>query len=155
MAQISLLYPENSSQKTCEMTPQGINDLSIDYIVESLTKDVYEKNSIKNILTNVTSDIDVINYRADVFEDILNFPELREGLVALLKKLEDLRELEKFNKDGDASALWQLINRLREIDGYVLCITMLKDMLAKTPIQSDGLKNLQKTIDILLYIVYI
>ena len=73
MAQISLLYPENSSQKTCEMTPQGINDLSIDYIVESLTKDVYEKNSIKNILTNVTSDIDVINYRADVFEDILNF----------------------------------------------------------------------------------
>ena len=50
MAQISLLYPENSSQKTCEMTPQGINDLSIDYIVESLTKDVYEKNSIKNIL---------------------------------------------------------------------------------------------------------
>ena len=147
MAQISLLYPENSSQKTCEMTPQGINDLSIDYIVESLTKDVYEKNSIKNILTNVTSDIDVINYRADVFEDILNFPQLREGLVALLKKLEDLRELEKFNKDGDASALWQLINRLREIDGYVLCITMLKDMLAKTPIQSDGLKNLQKTIE--------
>ena len=147
MAQISLLYPDNSSQKTREMTPQAINDLSIDYIVESLTNDIYEKNSIKNILTNITCDIDVINYRADVFEDILNFPNLREGLVELLKKLEDLRELEKFNKDGDASALWQLINRLREIDGYVLCITMLKDMLATTPIKSAGLKNLQKTIE--------
>ena len=87
MAQISLLYPDNSSQKTRETTPQAINDLSIDYIVESLTNDIYEKNSIKNILTNITCDIDVINYRADVFEDILNFPNLREGLVELLKKL--------------------------------------------------------------------
>ena len=48
MAQISLLYPDNSSQKTREMTPQAINDLSIDYIVESLTNDIYEKKSIKN-----------------------------------------------------------------------------------------------------------
>ena len=105
MADISLLYPKGKEVSTMTLTDESINDLSVDYIVESLTKDIYEKNSIKKILTNLTCDIDVINYRADVFEDILNFPELRDGLVELLKKLEDLRELEKFNKDGDASSL--------------------------------------------------
>ncbi len=147
MGKISLLFPENCTGKTLKMTDEAINDLSVDYIVESLTNDVYEKNSIKNILTTITDDIDVINYRADVFQDILNFPQLREGLVELLKKLDDLRELEKFNKDSDASSLWQLINRLREIDGYVLCITMLKKILTETPIESSGLKSLKKTIE--------
>lgn len=147
MADISLLYPKGKEVSTMTLTDESINDLSVDYIVESLTKDIYEKNSIKKILTNLTCDIDVINYRADVFEDILNFPELRDGLVELLKKLEDLRELEKFNKDGDASSLWQLINRLREIDGYVLCITMLKDILNTIPIKSQGLLDLKQTIE--------
>ena len=86
MAQISLLYPENSSQKTCEMTPQGINDLSIDYSVESLTKDVYEKNSIKNILTNVTSDIDVINYICKELGYKLEVIEMSfDGIIPALK----------------------------------------------------------------------
>ncbi|MCH5202448.1 MAG: hypothetical protein J1F17_04495 [Oscillospiraceae bacterium] len=147
MAKISLLYPENYSVNSMKMTDQAINDLSVDYLVDSLTKDVFEKNSIKNILTNINNDIDVINYRADVFEDILNFPQLRTGLVDLLGQLDDLREIEKFNKDEHASSLWQLINRLREIDGYVNCITMLKDILNTIPIKSDGLLSLKKTIE--------
>ena len=147
MTNFSLLYPENYKGKTQTLPEEAVNDLSVDYIVDNLTKDVFERNSIKKILTNISSDIDVINYRADVFEDILNFPQLREGLVQLLSKLEDLRELEKFNKDGDASSLWQLINRLREIDGYVLCITMLKDILNSIPIQSKGLNRLKTIIE--------
>lgn len=147
MADISLLYPKNVEYKTYEMTGEAINDLSVDYIVESLTNDLYEKNSIKKILTTLTDNIEVINYRADVFEDILNFPRLRDGLVELLKKLEDLRELEKFNKDEGASSFWQLINRLREIDGYVLCIKMIKDILNDTPIKSQGLLSLKENIE--------
>lgn len=147
MANFSLLYPENFQGKTAEMPMEAMNDLSVDFIVDSLTNDIFEKNSIKKILTTITPDIEVINYRADVFEDILNYPELRDGLVKLLARLEDLRELEKFNKDGDASSLWQLINRLREIDGYVLCIAMLKDILNSIPIKSKGLIRLKEIIE--------
>ena len=62
MADISLLYPKGKEVSTMTLTDESINDLSVDYIVESLTKDIYEKNSIKKILTNLTCDIDVINY---------------------------------------------------------------------------------------------
>ena len=53
MAQISLLYPENSSQKTCEMTPQGINDLSIDYIVENSTMVGVVPESLMSVFNNL------------------------------------------------------------------------------------------------------
>ena len=147
MSELSLLYPDSANRKCMQLTAEAVNDLSIDYIVESIATDAYEQNSIKTILSSLTCDIDTINYRADVFEDILNFPELRDGLIKLLVKLNDLRELEKFNKDGEAAALWQMINRLREIDSYILCIKMLRDILNKIPIQSHGLTMLKERIE--------
>ena len=47
MADISLLYPKGKAVSTMTLTDESINDLSVDYIVESLTKDIYEKNNIK------------------------------------------------------------------------------------------------------------
>lgn len=43
MADISLLYPKGKAVSTMTLTDESINDLSVDYIVESLTKDIYEK----------------------------------------------------------------------------------------------------------------
>ena len=106
-----------------------IFDLSVDYICDALTKEQYERNSIKQLLINITDDEEVIKYRCDVFEDFLRFPKLRDDLSALLVKLNDLREIERFQKDTEASSLWQLVNRLREMDGYVDCITRIKNTL--------------------------
>ena len=139
----SLLQPDNIEVTYNALTPQAVNDLSIDFICENLTKDVFERNSIKNLMTNITDDERVIKYRGDIFDDLLRNPNLRTELEQLLSKLSDLRELEKFQKDTDASDLWQLINRLREIDGYVNCITSIKTSLENIDIHSDGLKQLR------------
>ena len=64
-----------------------------------------------------------------MFDDFLRFPKLREDLTSMLEKLADLREIERFQKDAEASSLWQLVNRLREMDGYVDCITQIKTTL--------------------------
>ncbi|MBQ8860199.1 MAG: hypothetical protein IJ015_02535 [Ruminococcus sp.] len=142
----SLFHPIDKEVKYNTLNREAINDLSIDFLCENLTKDSYERNSIKQLLINITDDEDVIKYRCDVFEDFLKFPKLREDLTALLLKLKDLREIERFQKDGDSSSMWQLINRLRELDGYVDCITSIKDTLESLDIKSEGLLNLKSIV---------
>lgn len=146
MSEFSLLYPQNSNAVYHTLTKEAVNDLSVDYLCDALTQDKYEKNSIKQLLINITDDEDVIKYRGDVFDDFLNFPVLRQNLSALLEKLADLRDIERFQKDAEASSLWMLINRLREIDGYVDCITQIKNTLEKLNIKSQGLLQLKENV---------
>ncbi|MBQ3073177.1 MAG: DNA mismatch repair protein [Ruminococcus sp.] len=142
----SLFYPENADTASLTLQKEAINDLSVDYLVESLTKDPFEQNSIKQLLTQITCDEDVIRYRCNVFEDFLRFPKLREDLTALLAKLKDLREIERFQKDFESSSLWQLVNRLREMDSYVDCITQIKTTLEGIDIHSEGLITLRNKV---------
>lgn len=146
MEQLSLLHPLNSKAVYRTLTKEAVNDLSIDFLCEALTKDTYERNSIKQLLINITDDEEVIKYRCDVFDDFLRFPQLREDLSALLEKLNDLREIERFQKDTEASSMWQLVNRLREMGGYVDCITQIKTTLESIDIKSEGLLQLKSKV---------
>lgn len=143
----SLLHPENKEVVYNTLNKEAINDLSIDYLCENLTTDSYELNSIKRLLTNITCDEEVIKYRRDIFEDFLRFEKLRSDLTALLLKLKDLREIERFQKDTEASSLWQLVNRLRELDGYVDCITSIKETLESLELKSEGLLRLKEIVN--------
>lgn len=146
MENLSLLHPQNSNAEYKTLTKEAINDLSIDFLCEALSKEPYERNIIKQLLINITDDEQVIKYRCDVFDDFLRYPKLRESLSGLLEKLDDLREIERFQKDSEASSLWQLINRLREMDGYVDCITCLKNVLEEIDVKSEGLLMLKKNV---------
>ena len=146
MENLSLLHPQNSNAVYRTLTKEAINDLSVDFLCNALTEDAYERNSIKQLLTQITDDEEVIKYRCDVFDDFLRFPKLREDLTALLEKLADLREIERFQKDSEASSLWQLINRLREIGGYVDCITQIKTTLESIDVKSQGLLTLKENV---------
>ena len=142
----SLLFPEGSEEKCESLREEAINDLSIDFLTASLTKDPYEQNLLRNLLVSIPFDERVIRYRNDIFEDFLRFPKLREDLTNLLLKLKDLRDIERFQKDKESSYLWQLVNRLREIDGYVDCITQMKETLEALELTSEGLKTLRKIV---------
>lgn len=146
MAEISLLNPQNSKAVFKSLTKESINDLSLDYICKALTKNEYEQNVIMKIMTEITDDAETVKYRADVFDDFLRFPNLRVALSELLEELSDLRDISRFQKDTEASDLWKLINRLREIDGYVNCITKIKECLESIDISSRGLLNLKKEV---------
>lgn len=139
----SLFKPQNVDANYQTLNKEAINDLSVDFICSALTKDPYELNVIKELLINITDNEEVIKYRCDIFEDFLNYPQLRENLTSLLLKLKDLREIERFQKDTEASSLWQLINRLRELEGYADCITAIKDTLEQIDVKSQGLIKLR------------
>lgn len=146
MAEISLLNPQNSKAVFKSLTKESINDLSLDFICKALTKSEYEQNVIMKIMTEITDDAETVKYRGDVFDDFLRFPKLRDSLAQLLEELNDLRDISRFQKDTEASSLWKLINRLREIDGYVNCITKIKECLESLDIKSEGLLTLKKEV---------
>lgn len=147
MKEFSLFYPMDYQKSPLNMNNEAINDLSLDYIIQILTKDPFEQNSIKQLMTQIESSERLIKYRCDVFEDFLRLPELRQSLTELLEMLSELREIEKFKKDSDASSLWQLINRMREINRYIECIKTLKITLDTQDINSDGLCTLRELVN--------
>ena len=143
----SLMYPIDAERKFNTLSDECINDLSINFIVDALTEVKLERELIYNIMIKITDDPGVIRYRRDVFDDFLRFPELREAMEELVTKLADLRDLERFQKDQEASSLWSLINRLREIDDYVSCIRMIKATLSRLDVRSEGMLTLKKMVE--------
>ncbi|MCH5303730.1 MAG: hypothetical protein J1E41_02605, partial [Ruminococcus sp.] len=146
MQDFSLLFPQNIKREQNTLTNEAINDLSIDFLCDALTEDNYEKNLLKNIMIQITDNEEIISYRRDIFDDFLKFPKLREELSDLVVKLADLKEIERFQKDQDASSLWMLINRLREIDEYVSCITRIKNILENLDVKSSGMITLREMV---------
>ena len=142
----SLLSPQNTNKDYMTLPDEAINDLSLQFIVEALTEKRSEQPHLLSMLKQVPNDPEVIRYRHDIFEDFLRFPELREAMSELVARLIDLRDLERFQKDTDASALWSLINRLREIDDYIACITMIKDTLTGLDVTSEGMLSLREIV---------
>ncbi len=147
MEAFSLLYPQNREYIVQRLTPESVNDLSIEFLVENLTDVRNEREHIYNLMTQVTDDPVVIKYRCDVFEDFLRFPKLRTAMEELVARLIDLKDIERFQKDQEGSSLWSLVNRLREIDEYVCCITMIKNTLAELPVQSEGMLTLKRIVE--------
>ena len=138
----SLFYPDKNKAVSADLTEECLNDLSIDFLSHALSDIKNEREHLKRMMSRIVFDEETIAYRCDVFDDFLRFPELRSAMKELTEKLADLRDLERFQKDQEATALWSLFNRLREIDEYVTCINMIKTALEGLPIRSQGMKRL-------------
>ena len=146
MEDFSLLFPQGKEYKVNQLTPEAVNDLSIDFLLDNLTDVRNEREHIRNLLTQVTDDEEVIRYRGGVFEDFLRFPKLRAAMEELVARLADLKNVARFQKDQEGPSLWSLINRLREVDEYVSCITMIKKTLEELDVTSEGMKTLRRIV---------
>ncbi len=146
MEDFSLLFPQGKEYKVNQLTPEAVNDLSIDFLLDNLTDVRNEREHIRNLLTQVTDDEEVIRYRGGVFEDFLRFPKLRAAMEELVARLADLKDVARFQKDQEGPSLWSLINRLREVDEYVSCITMIKKTLEELDVASEGMKTLRRIV---------
>lgn len=139
----SLLYPQGKKPNYKVLPDETCNDLSLDYLCENLTENDQERRIIRKMMTQIECDPEVIAYRRDVFDDILRYPMLRLRIHELLGELDFLKEMEKSVKDRSAAPVWQLINRLHELDVYVNCIAGINEAFTENEIHSDGLKALR------------
>lgn len=143
MEELSLLCPAGKKPDYHVLPEDAAHDLSLDVICGHLTAAEPERNMIRRIMTHLSADPEVIGYRCDVFQDILNFPPLRERMQKLLDRVDFLKTYGSFGKDTDASGVWELIHRLDEMDEYIECVQAIYACLNENDIQSRGLLDLK------------
>lgn len=143
MEKMSLLYPGEKPPVYKELPALTAHDLSLDLLAETLSKEKTETAVIYHYLTHLCEDDKVARYRNEIFEDILRYPEIREKMREVLQKIDFLRQYGSFQKITDASGVWDLVHRMGEMEEYILSVEAIYEILSKTPIRSEGLKNLR------------
>ena len=143
MNEFNLLYPEGFEPAFQRLNETTCNDLSLDYILSHVAKSDCERNIMKGIMTTLESRPEVIRYRRDIFEDFMRFPSFKEGIRYSLDQLDYMRTLGRSFNDDSIAPLWQLVNRLQELDVYINCISDIHAALKNVDIQSEGVNKLK------------
>lgn len=146
----SILFPYYEDTEYKQLSESACHDLGLDTLCKTLSNDPKEQSLIMNILSNMTSDPRVAEFRHEVFKDILRLPRLRERLTELFERIEFIRNFSTVHKEYDEKlGLWHLLHRLDELNDYICCVEAMRECLSDEDIRSAGLKKFKEHIDIL------
>ena len=146
----SILFPYYESTEYKQLSAVSCHDLGIDSLCDWLTVDAKERRMISDVLSNMTSDPRVAQYRQKVFADIIRLPELRTELMELFDKMEFIRNFGIMHKTSDERiGVWHLYHRLEELNDYIKCVEAMKKCLSNAKIESEGLIGFRNHIDML------
>ena len=141
---ISILFPEEIKAEYKLLSDVACHDLGLDFICTKLNSKPAEQKLLMMIMAQLTDSAEVAKFRSEVFDDIYNFPDMRERLVKLLEHVQFFKEYGSFKKDFDTrSSLWELLHRLSELKDYIETVEAIMDCLSETQIKSEGLIRLR------------
>ena len=144
----SLLYPRGKKYEFTKIEDDAFHDLGLDVITKEVSSEPREQSIISNILSHLSEDPDVTNYRQDVFEDLKNLPDIRKKISELFEKIEFNKQYGVIKKSKDeVEGLWFLMHRLNSYRDYITCVDALKECLGDERIKSQGLKDYRAFID--------
>lgn len=146
---MSILFPDFCKENDFKPLSQTcMHDLGFDQLVKELTPKEVEQTLIMNVLSNVTSNKEVSQFRIDVFDDILTNRKMRETMLEILDKISFLKDYGSFRRETPegAAPIWDLLHRLDEIRDYILCVESLYACLQDADIHSKGLIELKEKI---------
>ena len=144
----SLLYPRGKSFEFTKIEDDAFHDLGLDVVTKEVSSEPREQSIIANILSHLSEDPDVTNYRQDVFDDLKNLPDIREKISELFEKIEFNKQYGVIRKSKDeVEGLWFLMHRLNQYRDYITCVDALKECLGDERIKSQGLKDYRTYID--------
>lgn len=144
----SLLYPRGKTIEFKKLEDSAFHDLGLDVISKEVTSEPREQNIVAEILSHLSDDPDVTNYRQDVFEDLKNLPDIRAKISELFEKIEFNKQYGVIRKSKDeVEGLWFLMHRLNQYRDYITCVDALKECLGDDRIKSQGLKDYRSYID--------
>ena len=144
----SLLFPRGTKVNFKKLEDSAFHDLGLDVITKEVTSEPKEQVIVSEILSNLTADPAVTNYRQDVFDDLKNLPDIREKISELFEKIEFNKQYGVIRKSKDeVEGLWFLMHRLNQYRDYITCVDALKECLGDERIKSQGLKDYRSYID--------
>lgn len=143
---ISILSPrELEDYEYQSISETAFHDLGMDIICSKLTNKPEEQSMIRRVLSRITADPEVVQYRCDVFADFMHFPDMRNQMLKLLEKVNYLQDYVRKKRNYDKlEGAWDLLHRLAEINDYIACVEMMVQCLEGTDISSEGLLHLKE-----------
>ncbi|MBE7043723.1 MAG: DNA mismatch repair protein [Ruminococcaceae bacterium] len=146
--QYSILYPNFEGVEYKQLSEITCHDLALDLLCKKLTDNNKELKLIKEIISNITADPRVAEYRQEVFSDILNSPDIRKRMIELFDKFEFIRNYGVNHlKTDEKLGIWHLLRRMDELDDYINCVESMRECFSENEIQSEGLKGFKNYID--------
>ena len=140
----SLMQPIKSNPEYRRLPDHVMHDLGLEAFCKAASDDDKERRLITNVLSQITDDVSVADYRRAIFADILKLPELRTTMMQLFERIQFLKDFSTMHKTSDEElGLWHLFHRLDELDDYIRIVETMRDCLSDERIQSEGLKNLK------------
>ena len=78
---LSILFPWQSRVRYRELPECVWHDLGLDAVAEKVARFPHELPLIRRVMASLTDDPAVAAFRADVFQDILDHPDVRERMM--------------------------------------------------------------------------
>lgn len=129
---ISLLWPnmtkkENAIKKN-KLSENSYTDINLERIVAEFAVDRPYTAYVKNILTTMCEDPEVINYRLDIIDNILNCSELQAALGSIYSVAS---EAEKYTlpENIDLPEVQKLAKSFRETDLFGNCLNRIRNVM--------------------------
>lgn len=146
---VDLLYPSETKRREAQARAAAIAQLPQDYVtnleLELLSRLICPENALnaQRILTQLSTDEEVLNYRLDILEDFLNVPQLEAVLYENVHKLY-INEHVNIQKLGLADSFYALNTRLNSLKTFIECITKCHEFCQKFQdrFKSEALKGL-------------
>jgi len=145
---ISILYPFSEEAQYTQLSNLACHDLALDVLCGTLAQGPKEDVLIMDILSKLTNDPRVAEYRQKVFVDILNLPDLRKKMMDLLDKISYIKDFKTMKRgSSERMGLWDLLHKLDEISDYIKCVEAMQDCLSEAELKSRGLLDLREYIN--------
>ncbi len=121
---ISLLYPSEES-RLYHSDSANLPDVSEAVCYELGLEEIFDLKC-GSLPDFFTADKEVIEYRQEVFADVLTLPEIKDTLSKIHPILDDIAELRRLDRENTSSGDSYLYS-ITEIELYVSCIDTLRD----------------------------
>ena len=145
---ISILYPGQEEAGFRQLSPLSCHDLGLDTLCQTLAGAPKEEALIMSIISKMSSDPKVAEYRQKVFVDILELPDLRNRMMELLDKIQYIKDFKTMKRgSSERMGLWDLLHKLDEIHDYIETVEAMQECLKNAPIKSKGLIDLREYVN--------
>lgn len=142
--QLSLLAPD-SSEEYFTVSDNTINDLSVDFLADSISYNSSEKTIITKILARMPASEKIINYRSAVYSELREDPALCQSLFEVFDAMRFHMNDHAVQHDENAT-IWDFLTRLRSLENYISSILQIKELIDNRSFRSDGLQQFAKYI---------
>lgn len=145
---ISLLTPPACAPHYKALSDAAVHDLGLDYLCTQITDKKQEQTLLLSILSKMTDDPAVTQYRSDVFADIYQKEAMCDEILRILDQINFLRDYGSIGRaHEEAKGVWDLMHRLDELKDYIQCVEAVYNSLADAEVHSQGLLSLKAYID--------